>query len=103
MVNAMDAMRDQPAGARRVTLATGLTGDQLRVTVSDTGPGIPEAQLADIFRPFYTTKEQGLGMGLAISRSLVEAHAGTLTAENQPGGGALFTVMLWAVREDHPA
>lgn len=103
MVNGMDAMRDQTTGARRVTVATGLTGDHIQVTVSDTGPGIPEAQLADIFRPFYTTKEQGLGMGLAISRSLVEAYAGALAAENQPGGGASFTVALWAVQEAHPA
>lgn len=103
LVNGMDAMRDQPAGARRVTVATRLTGEQVHVAVSDTGTGIPEAQLAEVFRPFYTTKEQGLGMGLAISRTLVETYAGALVAENQPGGGALFTVALWAVREEHPA
>ena len=103
IVNGMDAMRDNPAGARRVTVATARVGDRVQVTVADTGPGIPDAQMPDIFRPFYTTKQQGLGMGLAISRSLVEAYAGTLSAENPSGGGAVFTVVLRAVQEDHPS
>lgn len=100
MVNGMDAMRDVPAGARRLTVATGGAGDHVTVTVADQGSGIPPAVLPDIFRPFFTTKEQGLGMGLAICRSLVEAYAGTLTAENQPGGGALFAVALRRAGED---
>ena len=60
----------------------------------DAGPGIPESLLPDIFRPFFTTKQHGLGMGLAISRSLLEACGGTLVAANRPGGGALFTLRL---------
>ncbi len=99
LVNGMDAMRDTPADVRRLTISTGRTGDRATLTVADRGTGIPPGQLADIFRPFFTTKEQGLGMGLAISRSLVETYSGTLTGENQPGGGAVFTVTL-AVQGD---
>lgn len=103
MVNGMDAMRDVPANARRLTVSTGAAGSHVTVTVADQGSGIPPALLPDIFRPFFTTKEQGLGMGLAICRSLVEAYTGTLTAVNQPGGGALFTVTLWRAGEGKPS
>jgi signal transduction histidine kinase len=103
MVNGMDAMRDVPAQARRLTVSTGATGEHVTVTVADQGSGIPPALMPDIFRPFFTTKEQGLGMGLAICRSLVEAYAGTLTAGNSPGGGALFTVSLWPAVEGKPS
>lgn len=103
MVNGMDAMRDVPIPTRRLTISTGTTGEHVTVTVADQGSGIPPALMHDIFRPFFTTKEQGLGMGLAICRSLVEACAGTLTAGNPPGGGALFTVSLWPAREDIPS
>lgn len=103
MVNGMDAMRDVAAPARQLTISTGATGEQVTVTVTDQGSGIPPERLPDIFRPFFTTKEQGLGMGLAISRSLVEAYAGTLTAENLPGCGARFTVTLWRAGEGHPS
>ncbi len=94
LVNGMDAMRDLPPDSRSLTISTVRDGEGVAVTVGDSGPGIPEDRLPDIFRPFFTTKEQGLGMGLAISRSLVEAFEGTLTAANRPGGGAVFTVVL---------
>lgn len=102
MVNGMDAMRDVPARARRLTVSTSATGEQVTVAIADQGSGIPPALLHDIFRPFFTTKEQGLGMGLAISRSLVEAYAGTLTADNLPGGGARFMATLARAGGDAP-
>jgi signal transduction histidine kinase len=59
------------------------------LAVKDAGVGIPVDRLTDIFEPFYTTKGEGMGMGLAIARSIVEAHEGRLAAENNPDGGAI--------------
>ncbi|MGD9612000.1 MAG: PAS domain-containing protein [Kiritimatiellia bacterium] len=92
MVNAMDAMRDQPAARRQLRIETFAAGGGVRVAVRDRGPGIPEKTMADIFRPFFTTKTQGLGMGLVISRTMMEAHGGKLWAENAPDGGAIFWI-----------
>ena len=94
MVNAMDAMRECPVDDRVLTVDTRAEAAAVLMMVRDAGPGLPDSLLPDLFRPFFTTKSHGLGMGLAISRSLVEAHGGKLTAENQPGGGACFTVYL---------
>jgi signal transduction histidine kinase len=60
------------------------------VSVRDRGPGLPPDAPSRVFERFYSTKRDGMGMGLAIARSIVEAHAGTLDAENAPGGGARF-------------
>ena len=62
--------------------------------VSDTGPGVAGHQLEDVFEPFVTSKPQGLGLGLAVCRSIVTAHEGTLWAENNPDGGASFCFEL---------
>ena len=62
--------------------------------ISDTGLGLPAGASEQIFEPFFSTKPHGLGMGLAISRSIVDAHGGTLAARNTPGGGATFVVRL---------
>ena len=62
--------------------------------VDDAGPGIPAGTLARIFDPFFTTKPKGMGMGLAISRTIVESHGGRLWAENKIGGGAVFRFTL---------
>ena len=67
--------------------------------MKDSGSGIPAADLARIFDPFYTTKSSGLGMGLSIARSLVEAHGGQLWAENNKDGGATFTFTVPVVEE----
>ena len=66
----------------------------MRVTVCDTGPGVAGHQLEDVFEPFVTSKPQGLGLGLAVCRSIVTAHEGTLWAENNPDGGASFCFEL---------
>jgi two-component system NtrC family sensor kinase len=67
-------------------------GGRLRLTVIDSGPGIPEKDFEKIFEPLYSTKPGGLGLGLTISRTIVERLGGTLSARNVPGRGAVFTV-----------
>ena len=75
-------------------------GRLVEVVVEDEGPGIPEADLAKVFLPFYTTRPEGTGLGLAISLRIAEAHGGTLEAENRPGGGARFVLSLPAVEAE---
>ena len=67
---------------------------RLEVTVRDRGPGIPSGQEERVFQPFHTTRTQGVGLGLAVARRIVELHGGTLTATNHPEGGAVFTVSI---------
>jgi two-component system, NtrC family, sensor histidine kinase HydH len=66
----------------------------LEITVRDRGPGIPSGQEERVFQPFHTTRTQGVGLGLAVARRIVELHGGTLTAKNHPEGGAVFTVLI---------
>jgi C4-dicarboxylate-specific signal transduction histidine kinase len=100
LLNAADAVRDLPAERRGVTIAVHQDGaDHVRIAVIDRGPGLDTAALARIFDPFYTTKPTGLGMGLALSRSIVEAHAGSLAAESTPGRGTTMHVRLPAWRD----
>ena len=93
-VNAMDAMANMPGTGRKLVVGSARVDDFAEITVSDTGPGIPVAMTKDIFEPFFTTKSHGMGMGLAIGRTIVEAHNGQIRAENNPGGGATFYVRL---------
>jgi signal transduction histidine kinase len=93
--NAFDAMRDAPPSRRIVEIATDYNGDgAIGVAVRDYGSGISEATRDRLFEQFFTTKDEGLGMGLAIVRSIVDAHGGTITAENADGGGARFHFRL---------
>ena len=95
VLNGLEAMREPHAGARTLVIRTARDGaDALRVTVQDSGPGIAEKDLGHIFEPLYTTKSEGLGMGLAIVRTIVRAHGGTVGAENNPQGGASLHVTL---------
>jgi PAS domain S-box-containing protein len=90
MVNGAQAMASM-AGDRRLSLRAGReVGGQLTIAVTDTGPGIADDHLARLFEPFFTTRSDGMGMGLAICRSTVEAHGGRLTARSRPGEGATF-------------
>jgi two-component system NtrC family sensor kinase len=77
-----------------IEIGSRVEGGRLRMSVIDSGPGIPERDLEKIFEPLYTTQPGGLGLGLAISRTIVERLGGTLSAANAPGRGAVFTVEL---------
>src|SRR5438445_696041 len=96
-INAFDAMDDTPAPHRKVVIATEKNSDSaIRVSVRDYGVGIPEEARERVFEQFFTTKAKGLGMGLAIVRSIVESHGGMIVAENADGGGARFCFTLSA-------
>jgi signal transduction histidine kinase len=93
--NAFYAMRETPVASRKVEIMTQLSGSgSIRVAVRDYGSGFSEATEERLFEHFYTTKKDGLGMGLAIVRSIVEAHCGKITAGNAEGGGARFEFEL---------
>ena len=80
---------------RRVTVTARPGGARIvEVAVGDTGPGIPADMLANVFDPFFSTKPNGMGMGLPISRTIVEAHGGQLWAENNHGRGATLRFTL---------
>jgi PAS domain S-box-containing protein len=94
-INAFDAMRDTPVSKRKVVITTQSNGDgTVRTSVRDCGVGISEDMREHLFDPFFTTKTEGLGMGLAIVRSIVESHGGTIIAENAEGGGTRFEFVL---------
>jgi PAS domain S-box-containing protein len=93
--NAFDAMRDAPPSRRVMDIATDCNGDgTIGVAVRDYGSGISETTRERLFEQFFTTKGDGLGMGLAIARSIIEAHGGSIAAENANGGGARFYFRL---------
>jgi PAS domain S-box-containing protein len=93
--NALDAMRDTPPARRKVQIATKRNGNgSIKVAVRDCGAGIPDDVRGRLFDQFFTTKEKGFGMGLGIVRSIIEAHTGTIEAENLKGGGARFSFIL---------
>lgn len=93
--NAFDAMRDTPLNRRKVELTAERNGDEtIRITVRDYGAGISDEAQERLFERFFTTKEDGLGMGLAIVRSIIESHGGKIDAENVEGGGARFFFTL---------
>jgi PAS domain S-box-containing protein len=95
MINAIDAVMSRPAVGRKLLIRTGAgTDGAVNVAVRDSGPGIPPDKLERVFEPFFTTKANGMGMGLAIARSILHSHGGRLWAENAPGGGAAFTLAL---------
>ena len=95
LMNGLDAMRESGEGERTLVLRTESGGPAtVVVAVEDSGVGIDEADLDHVFHAFYTTKAGGLGMGLAIARSIVEAHGGHLEARNNSGGGATFSFTL---------
>jgi signal transduction histidine kinase len=94
MINSIDAMKAVD-GLRQLTLGTQNDGDErLLVSVEDTGIGLPPDRAAQIFDAFFTTKEHGTGMGLRISRSIIEAHGGRLWATDNPPRGASFRFTL---------
>jgi two-component system sensor kinase FixL len=92
----VQAMNGSARQVVTITAVRDCAGDT-RIQVADTGSGIPEEMLSDMFEPFVTTRPNGLGMGLAIARMIVAAHGGTLVASNNADGGATLTLVLPAV------
>ena len=94
--NAVDAMQESPAGLRELVVSTRLAEQsKIVVTVTDTGIGMDKETLDHIFDPFFTTKgNEGIGVGLSISHSIIQAHGGTLSAQAQSGSGASFSFTL---------
>jgi signal transduction histidine kinase len=94
-LNGLEALGPPGRGDRRVRIRTRATAAQLELTVSDTGPGLAEEIIPRLFESFFTTKPEGLGLGLSIVGSIVAAHGGRVSAENnRAGSGATFRVLL---------
>lgn len=95
LINAMDALVNVPEAQAVVELSVAwLRAGELEVAVRDHGNGIPERHLGELFDAFFSTKVHGLGLGLPIVSSIIEAHGGRIKAENHPGGGAVFRFSL---------
>ncbi len=94
VANGIDAIKDTPDENRVISIRTSRVKDFAELSVSDRGPGIPEDKLKEVFEPFYTSKAEGMGMGLSIARTIVEAHNGLIWAKNRDHGGASFRIKL---------
>jgi C4-dicarboxylate-specific signal transduction histidine kinase len=93
--NSLEAIMHNPENNRYLNIKTANPdGHSIEVAVSDNGPGIENGDFEKLFQPLYTDKPNSMGMGLTISRSIIEAHGGHLTATNNPSGGAMFTFTL---------
>jgi signal transduction histidine kinase len=94
-MNGMDAMASRPPGERRLAVQTAVNGaSEVEVSITDSGSGIPRDKLNEVFETFYTTKQQGTGLGLTIARTIVETYGGKIWAENRIAGGAVFRFSL---------
>jgi PAS domain S-box-containing protein len=101
-INAFEAMTAVPSNARHLGIHTGRDENgNIVVSMRDSGPGFPTGIAEELFEPFFSTKADGTGMGLAISRSIIEAQGGTVSGENCDGGGACFTIRLPRAKEDN--
>jgi len=94
IVNGIDAMQDTTRENRIISIRTSRLEDFAELSVSDLGPGIPEEKVKEIFEPFFTSKAGGMGMGLSIARTIIEAHHGLILARNRDHGGASFRIKL---------
>jgi len=92
--NALEAMANIEPKSRTLTISTRSLRDELYVHITDTGPGIDPAIATNLYHPFHTTKDNGLGLGLAICRILIEAHRGRIECSSEPQGGTTFSFVL---------
>jgi signal transduction histidine kinase len=99
LINAVEAM---PAGGT-LTITSALRDSWLLVEVQDTGAGFTSDEAARLFEPFYTTKTEGTGLGLAVSYGIIQQHGGRIEVSSTPGQGARFTVLLPLQRDDETA
>jgi two-component system, NtrC family, sensor kinase len=90
--NAREAM--QPRGGEIEVAVRRAAGGGVDITVADDGPGVPDDVRPAIFDPFFTTKQRGTGLGLAVTREIVQAHQGEIACEPRPGGGTVFRIHL---------
>jgi two-component system sensor kinase FixL len=102
IINAFDSMRDTPVKYRKVEIATECNDDGIRTSIRDYGAGFSEDVREQLFEQFFTTKAKGLGMGLAIARSIITSHGGSISAENADGGGARFHFTIRAISPASP-
>ncbi len=98
VMNGIDAMKDMPTENRIISIRTARVENFAQLSVSDRGPGLPEDKLKEVFEPFFTSKAEGMGMGLSIARTIIEAHHGLIWAKNRDHGGAAFRIRLPLVR-----
>lgn len=99
--NSFEAMTDSKTDGAIVTLeSTSSNPETIEITVTDNGPGFGGVPIEQLFEPYFTTKASGMGLGLVISRSIVQAHGGTLTASQNPDGGAMMRITLPVSNED---
>src|SRR6267142_2684045 len=95
VVNGIEATAGATNGQRKIVARTApVDGTRAEMSIADSGPGIRFDRLTEVFKPFFTTKEHGMGMGLSIARTIIETHEGRIWAENRPEGGAVFRVRL---------
>jgi C4-dicarboxylate-specific signal transduction histidine kinase len=94
MVNAIQAMEDVNDRPRRLCVTSNTRESEILIAVQDSGVGLNSASMARLFNPFFTTRESGMGLGLSISRSIVEAHGGRIWASSNTGPGATFQIAL---------
>lgn len=100
--NSLDAMASSPE-LKEIVIQTSRRGaDAIKVSVRDSGCGIPEENMNKLFMHFFTSKPDGLGMGLSISRSIIEAHGGRIEAKNNPDGGATFSFTVLIAKKERP-
>jgi signal transduction histidine kinase len=100
MLNGIDAMKEMSGGSE-LTIKSETKDGEMMISVRDTGVGLPTEQAEQIFRAFFTTKDKGTGMGLPISRSIIESHGGRLWATGTSGRGATFQFTLPATAAAH--
>jgi signal transduction histidine kinase/ABC-type uncharacterized transport system substrate-binding protein len=94
VMNGIEAMKDAPTENCIISIRTARVENFAELSVSDRGPGIPEDKLKEVFEPFFTSKAEGMGMGLSIARTIIDAHQGLISAKNRDHGGASFRIRL---------